>query len=59
MNDADFLAWMEDNQIVAIKRWVAGRVSVELADGCLGVSRTVSDALAKAKTGADNIRKVA
>lgn len=59
MNDADFLAWMDAERIHKIARWPASRVSVELHDGSFGVARTVTDALAKAKTGHESIRKVA
>ena len=59
MNDADFLAWMDRESIHKIARWPARRVSVELHDGSFGVARTVADALALAKAGNENIRRVA
>ena len=59
MKDAAFIAWMERESIAKIGRWPQRRISIELFDGRFGVGATVSEALAKAKAGADNIRKVA
>ena len=59
MKDADLLAWMDREGIYKISRPLRCRVSVELQDGSFGVAMTVTDALAKAKAGTDNVRRLA
>lgn len=59
LTDVNLTEIMEREGIAAIKRWPAGRFSVELDNGNFGVGRSVGNALAKAKTGADSLRRAA
>lgn len=55
--DANFTRLMIRNEVATIKRWPAGRFSVELVDGRFGVGGSVGEALEKAQLGNENIRK--
>lgn len=58
--DVNLTRLMLRNDVVCVKRWIAGRFSVELQDGRLGIGASVGEALEKAKApDASNIRKVA
>ena len=56
--DFDLTGLMRRENISAVKMWPGGRISVELRDGEFGCGETVEEALAVAKTGETNIRRV-